>query len=480
MNEATSSRLISYKQLAAALSLGLMLRLFFIVHFRFFAGDSHFYEELARNWLTRGVYGIFIRGQLTPVGMRMPGYPAFLAAIYAVLGQSSRTVMVVQAFIDLGTCVLTALIAACLAPAPKRKLVATAALWLAALCPFTASYSAVVLTELLATFLTALAILLLLQVLCDPSLNLPPASLERRTLLSHAGRYLLCGFVVGIGTLVRPEAPLLLAAMAIALGVRWWRPVDWSKLALAGLWMAVGLLLPLTPWAARNVLTLGRVQYLASPWAQTDGDFIPLGYYGWIETWIVRSRDTYLATWKVGLEPVQIETLPKSAFDSPAEYARVNALLIRYNRNRQMTPLLDQEFALLAQERTARHPVRTYVFLPFARAWMLWFTPHIELLPYSGNLWPPADRWRANPIDFSVTLGFGILGVAYAGLGLLGAWRSRFHPGFILPMAYLVLRTALLTQRPTVEPRYMIVCIPLLLALGAVALGPAGSSKAQQ
>ena len=103
----------------------------FIVHFPFYAGDTKFYTELARNWLDHGVYGLFVQGQLLPVDMRMPGYPAFLAAIYALLGRTDKIVRIVQAFLDLATCVLTALIAARLAPASKRPLVAAAALWTA-------------------------------------------------------------------------------------------------------------------------------------------------------------------------------------------------------------------------------------------------------------------------------------------------------------------------------------------------------------
>lgn len=73
-------RHVSYKHLLAALSLGLALRLFFVVHFPFYAGDTKFYNELARNLLDHGVYGLFVRGQLTSVDMRMPGYPLFFPA----------------------------------------------------------------------------------------------------------------------------------------------------------------------------------------------------------------------------------------------------------------------------------------------------------------------------------------------------------------------------------------------------------------
>src|ERR1700689_1171966 len=118
-------RHLSYKHLVAALSLGLALRLFFIIHFPFYAGDTKFYDELARNLLDHRVYGLFVHGQLTPVDMRMPGYPAFLAGVYAAFGRSIRAVMVVQACIDLITCVLTALIAGMIAPVRSKIRVAT-------------------------------------------------------------------------------------------------------------------------------------------------------------------------------------------------------------------------------------------------------------------------------------------------------------------------------------------------------------------
>jgi hypothetical protein len=456
--------------LGAALFIGFALRLFFIFKFAPYSGDTKFYEELARNWLYHGVYGLFVRGQLSPVDMRMPGYPAFLAAVYAVFGRSDKAVTIVQAVIDLGTCVLAAAIAACLAPAARRRIAATVALWLAAVCPFTANYSAIVLTEVLATFLTTLALLFFVRVLGDRSIDVPLRSLERRALLYRAGLWMGGGLIIGIGTLVRPEAPLLLVATVFALSVRWWRRSDWSKLALAVSWMVAGLLLVLAPWAARNAITLGRIEFLAPRYAETKGDYIPRGFYEWTRTWMVQFGDAYLVTWKLEKAPIRIETLPDSAFDSGAERVRVESLLNRYNNELNMSPVLDHEFALLARERTARHPIRTYFLIPVYRAWMIWFTPRIELLPYSGKLWPMGEKWRGNPTDFDVTLGFGILNCVYLVLAFVGAWRSRGNPALALLIAFIVVRTALLTQLQTVEPRYVIVCFPVILALGAIAL----------
>jgi hypothetical protein len=44
-----NQRIFSHTQLSMALLAGLVLRLYFIVHFPFYAGDTKFYEELARN-----------------------------------------------------------------------------------------------------------------------------------------------------------------------------------------------------------------------------------------------------------------------------------------------------------------------------------------------------------------------------------------------------------------------------------------------
>jgi 4-amino-4-deoxy-L-arabinose transferase-like glycosyltransferase len=462
-------RYLSYKHLWAALLLGLVLRLFFIIHFPFYAGDTKFYEELARNWLDHGVYGLFVHGQLVSVDMRMPGYPAFLAGVYAVFGRSSRAVMVLQAVIDLITCVLTAMIAASIAPTRSKSRVAAVALWIAALCPFTANYNAVVLTEVLATFLTALAVLTFLTALSRTSMDSSSQSPGGATLLSEAAWWLLTGILIGIGTLVRPETPLLLLAAGLVLAVYWRRRQNWSKLFLAVAWMSAGLILPLAPWAARNARIMGRVEFLAPRYAETYGDFIPRGFYAWTGTWMVRFSEAYIVTWKVGKETLRVEELPATAFDSDAERSRVEALFDRYNGNLLMTPALDRQFAILARERTHRRPIRTYIEIPFARMWVMWFTPRIALLPYSGDLWPPVEKWRSNRTDFGVTLGFGVLNFAYIVMALVGAWRFRRYPAVAFLITLVLVRTIFLTQLQTVEPRYVIVCYPLIIVIGSLA-----------
>jgi hypothetical protein len=455
-----------YKHLFPALLVGLGLRLFFIWQFPFASGDTPYYEELARNWLYHGVYGFFSKGHLNPSDVRMPGYPGFLAVIYFLAGPGRVAVFVTQAFVDLATCVLASCIAARVAAGagePIRNRIKVGALWLTALCPFTANYAAVPLTEALTAFLTTLAILIFLL----PSAYELGLIRERSDLLCSVRIWFLGGLVVGLGTLVRPETPLLLATVLLVYWLRWWRPLNWGKLTLATLWMTAGLLVPLVPWAARNAHTLGRVQFLAPRYAETFGDVMPTGFYAWTKTWMFRSRDAYLSTWKLPVDAIALNDLPAYAFDSGEEWNRVASLLKRYNRERGMALQTDMEFAKLARERAQRHPVRSYVWIPIERAAAMWFTPRIAALPYSGTIWPLSDGWHQSPAGFKITLGFALLSFLYAGLALLGAVHWRESLGITLIVAFIVVRTAFLTQLQTCEPRYVLVCLPALLALGA-------------
>jgi hypothetical protein len=261
----------------------------------------------------------------------------------------------------------------------------------------------------------------------------------------------------------------VLAAAALVICIRWRRWADWPKLALASVWMAAGLLAALTPWAARNARSMGRVEFLAPRYAESAGDYMPRGFYAWTRTWMVRYRDAYSVTWALGKNPIPIAAIPETAFDSAAERARVADLLATYNSDLKMTPSLDRKFEALAHERGTAHPFRTFVVIRTERAFVIWFTPRVDVVRYSGKLWPIAEQWRVNPAEFAVAAIFGLLNFAYIGLATAGAWRYWSNPGCAVLVSFLVIRTALLTQLPTVEPRYVVVCFPAVAALGALA-----------
>ena len=132
---------------ALALAAGLVLRLWFVAHAGRIDGDTLIYGNIARNWMQHGVYSFTpAPGNPVPTLIRLPGYPLFLIACFRIFGvEHYAAVMYVQCVIDLFTCVLIAALAGRL----FGRRASMAALWLSALCPFTATYCAAPLTEVL-------------------------------------------------------------------------------------------------------------------------------------------------------------------------------------------------------------------------------------------------------------------------------------------------------------------------------------------
>src|SRR5580692_3137567 len=98
-----------------ALAAGACLRLFFVLKYPANSGDTVLYEQIATNWLNHHVYAMDVAGAVTPVDLRMPGYPAFLAIVYAITGRTGENarlwVMLGQIAVDLVACLVIARLA---------------------------------------------------------------------------------------------------------------------------------------------------------------------------------------------------------------------------------------------------------------------------------------------------------------------------------------------------------------------------------
>ncbi len=453
---------------------GIAVRLLFVLYFSTDAGDTPVYEDLATNWLKHGTYALLVDGRLIPADARVPGYPAFLVMIYALTGRVGAAarlwVMLVQVVVDLGTCLLTAALAAVLAPEEVRRRVALIALWFAATCPFLANYCGVPLTEVLATFFTTAALLCL----ASSARGSFGSWLLIKGVIFRAE--FLGAILVGVASLIRPESALVLAAFLLVLAWQERRPSQWKSLMVRGAALGCLAVIPLLPWAARNAITLHKVQFLASRYAELPGQDVPAGFIAWEKTWLFRLRDVYLVSWKLETAPIAMEDIPPYAFDSHEERERVAALLAKHNKSLELTEDLDDGFAQLARERTARRPLRTYLWVPCARVFTMWFTPRTEVMPISGHLWPLRASWEDDAVDFSVTVGLLVLNIVYVGLAIAGAWRLWRAPPAIksgakmalaLIILFVLVRTAFLTTIETPEPRYVIECFPAVLALAA-------------
>ncbi|HKW32885.1 MAG TPA: hypothetical protein VJN92_07765 [Candidatus Acidoferrum sp.] len=464
-----------------ALAAGLCLRLFFVLKFPADSGDTTLYEEVATNWLKHHVYAIDVHGALTSVDLRMPGYPAFLASIYALTGRTGEAarlwVMLAQAVVDIigGLfCVwLAGLLLVLSDPRAQQKPVLRAAWWLAMLCPFTANYAAVPLTETFAIALTATALVFLAGLTGSAGDAVFPK--PRRPWEWDNGPWhwaASAGLVVGLATLFRPESPLILLMVWIVTAFQLWRRGKirvWLRIVACS---GIACILPLIPWAIRNAIAFHEVQFLTPKYSTLPGEVVPYGFMAWEKTWLYRMRDCYLVPWKLNEESINVDEIPDRAFDSPKEKQRVAAILEQYNEELTLTQQEDDAFGQIARERASRRPLRTYVGIPVARAVVIWFTPRIELLPISGNVFPLAEMHDTDPADQGFTILLFFLNIIYVGLGIWGGaklWRSAaaVRPAVVFLIFFALLRTAFLTTLETPEPRYVLVCFPALIALGA-------------
>ena len=65
---------------------------------------------------------------------------------------------------------------------------------------------------------------------------------------------------------------------------------------------------------------------------------------------------------------------------------------------------------------------------------MLWFSPRIELLPLSGQVFPLTEAWENDPVDQAVTAGFELLISLYV---LFGAWGVVLLSSVLFGLAHL-------------------------------------------
>jgi 4-amino-4-deoxy-L-arabinose transferase-like glycosyltransferase len=428
---------------AAATLAASALRLLFLFQFPYIAGDSFTYGDLAKNWMQYRIFGFSTPAGPAPTLIRLPGYPGFLALVWSVFGMEHYTaVMVVQVFLDVGTCFLVAALARELVSHRAARL----ALWIAALCPFTANYAATPLAETPEIFFSALALLCAAKGLRADALH---------PLRWWAG----CGAALAACILLRPDGGVLGMAIGGLLIYRWLRGPERRRSFLAGLVVAAVAFAPLVPWTLRNWQVFHVFQPLAPRHANAPGEFVALGYERWIKSWIADYSSTEEIYWAD--EPVGIDRLPPRAFDSDDELRRTQELLSQYQPE-NITPEIDAKFAQLAGERIRRAPLRYYILLPAARVADMWLRPRTELLGLDTHWWD----FESDAGDSSISIGLGLLNLALVVAAAAGALRGRVqHPWMLV--GWILLRSALLATLPAPEPRYTLECYPVLFLLAA-------------
>jgi hypothetical protein len=473
--------------------------------------DGRVYSQIARNVLEQHVYSHDEQPPFAPSLIRLPGYPFFLAAIYAVSGHGNNTaVRVMQAIVDTFTCVLIAAVAFHWSEDPMRKWKAAyAALTLAAVCPFTTIYVATILTEVPTSFLAVL--LCLFTTLAMKSVS------NRRAVLF----WIFAGLTAGVAVFFRPDSGLFAAAVGLTILLsaltRHGFVRRFSKAVPSAAVFSIAFCLVLVPWTIRNRRVFGVFQPLSPAHGEMPGEFVPRGYLMWLRTWLDDGRYIGPVLWPLDTAQISIEAFPKRAFDSTDERTRVEALLRKYNypgdlfegagaegtlgeeeageessedengneegeqdttepsqSDVEMTPEIDAAFGQLARERISRAPFRYYVKLPALRARSLWFDTHSQYYPFDGELFPLEDLDYNIGQQYWLPLFAGLTWL-YTILGVVGGWLLWRAGGMsrhwlLLAVLIILLRLGFFSTLENPEPRYTVEIFPFLSILGGIAM----------
>ena len=462
--------------------------------------DGDLYTQIATNVLEHHIYSKDTDPPLGPTLARVPGYPLFVAGVYALFGPGNdEALRLVQGVLNTLTCVLIALLASMWEPRQRHKRrTALAAFLLAALCPFTAIYSAVLLTETVTMFLSVALVVAATFAFRNGSLKIATAW------------WMVAGVLAGAVQLFRPDAGLFAAAVGFTLaGYGFIRFRAGYRIVLGlcksilinGSVFSCSFVLVLLPWTIRNACLFHVFQPLAPAYCNMPGEFVPIGYFAWFRTWADSERYLKPLYWRLGPDrPMNFDDVPPQAFDTDRERSKVALLFDRYNhprapsrvpdaltdkkqlgnyeRDAEMTPDIDAGFAQLARDRIARNPLRYYFRLPLKRATALWFVPHAQYYPFQSELFLP-DALKDWDNDDSWLLFFSLLTWTYTIFGVAGVWFLWRTEGAARRDAilWLLLATLLILPRwvymstlEHTEPRYLVEVFPFLSVLGGLAI----------
>jgi hypothetical protein len=449
-------------------AVGLALRLLLIWFPRPFDDDTTDYLQLGHNLFHHGIYGMSGGPDDSPCLFRLPGYPILLATFEQLFaGIWPRTwfnaVFLFQALVDVTGGLL-------LASFVKRHLSSRAAqfaLPLAMLCPFTAAFTGIALTESLSVFAIAAGF-------CAAGRALAAEQDGKRDIWALAG----AGCAAGLAVMLRPDGALLCVALAIGLFCYSLRsdssarvdptptnqPVLRRAFAATAIYSMVALV-PIAIWTARNWIDFQVFQPLAPRYLNDPGETYNAGFYRWMRTWAVEYVSTGNVYWNVGTRSIDIGDLPSRAFDSSAERAQTAALLEEYNRTNTISPQLDTRFAALAIQRIRANPLRYYLIVPLMRIADMLMRPRTWSFGLDNFWW----HWADHPGQSLSAVLLGLLNLGYVGLAAW-AFLRRQVPFAVMLGGYFLLRCLLLGTLENSEPRYTLECFPVLIVASAAVL----------
>ena len=188
------------------------------------------YADIARNLVAGNGFVLYNQPNIR----RAPGFPVFVAGIYAVFGESTRAVIVANSLLTIGIVLLTGMLGRRIA----GERVGLVAACLVAINPVQVKYGLAPLSEPLFTLLVVAGIVVL-----TPFAN-----------QFNWKRAAVGGVLIGLACLVRSSI-LILPAF---LGAWWLWRLRWSGIVMTAVF-TMAMLSVIAPWTARNWVVTGTL-----------------------------------------------------------------------------------------------------------------------------------------------------------------------------------------------------------------------------
>jgi len=429
-------------------------------------GDSKIYLKVAENILSNGCVSLSdpASGACEPHwgGNQLPGYPAFVAAIWALDGHSNNAVLIVQSAANALAIAYLGLVLLGWLGETRR---ASWAIAIVVFSPIGLPWSRYLLTESLSVTLTIWV-----------------AAEIFRSVIERRLRAVMLGVAYAAAVFVRYDnavlaLPIACAAFSIhglAAGLR------------VGLISALVAATPLGVWWGRGV----AAGLPSLPLTQTlpDGARPPSGYIDWGHSWMVLEFEYPLWIYQVYNRCYSCIKLPAAAFGGAKEAAIVQGLMadLATHDGRPFPRDIDDAFGKLAAKRAAEDPVRHYLLLPAKRLGWLLFSP------FNSLGWPVAVRGESlgadpdtadlisrilqDPHLFAVKAGVNGYRIMLL-FAVLAMWRQWNRSRALLQrdlatagLVYFVGTLALHLIFVLIEVRYLISAYAFLDTVAAVAL----------
>lgn len=223
-----------------AVRLGVFLSNYWTAPSRILESDSFSYDSSAKALLKIGRFAVSPDKPGTPQTMRTPGYPIFIAAVYAMFGVNHLSVIVTQILISIGTVIITYLTARLLW---NSRVALLSALVLSLDIP-SFTYSQMLRTETLFTFVIMVAVASGVRLI-----------LKKKPLIKYG---LLLGIALSSAALIRPISYYLIFPILVGFFV-FGKVAHWKRKEITAviLLMVLPWVILVEGWRLRNFLATG-------------------------------------------------------------------------------------------------------------------------------------------------------------------------------------------------------------------------------